>query len=577
MAKILIIDRDKYFEILVGAWLEREGHEIRVDPDLEMGLETIEEVQPDVVIIGLPLHETESTDQLVEEYIARSVAYKVIITMNAITSQPVACTRVSSFIEMGASDFFTKPMVVNGKFMDEEKLRERVVTSVSRALNSLHKESSLTEHFNRKNIIGKSSLLLSCLADLEKAAKTHYPILIMGETGTGKELFAKAAHENSPRSGRPFLPLNCAALPEQLAESELFGYKKGAHATAYEDKDGLVKQAHRGTLFLDEIGDLPLSIQTKLLRCLQEKSFLPLGASIPEPSDFRLISATNQNLEEKAKKGEFRTDLYFRINARIILLPPLRDRREDIRELAEPLIREAFKVQGLQFREPTQEFMHALEMYDWPGNVRELQSMIGSAVSNAGGVETLGPYHLPAKLLGLWLAYEGHRVMHPLSEEEELEWIRQQAVQTVGTMDKEGQSSSVNADLEKEVGMSFDPPSEESIDPSSSSSSGPTGEIGPENIVAGEMKWKKIMKLQYHARVALIVAARSIWEKPKRELAELLDVHQNAFEQFFSTAKKKVQKGDLDVEDLKPYVSVQYHPALEEFLAKTPARKPLIS
>ena len=165
--------------------------------------------------------------------------------------------------------------------------------------------------------------------------------------------------------------------------------------------------------------------------------------------------------------------------------------------------------------------------------------------------------------------------MHALSEAELSEWARQSVREFAGMMEEEDQSLSYDANLETDVVTSFDPPSEESIDPNSSSSSGPTREMTPENIVAGEMKWKQIMKLQYHARVALLVAARSIWEKPKKELAELLDVHQNAFEQFFSTAKKRVQNGDLNVEDLKPYVSVQYYPALEEFLAKAPARKTL--
>jgi two-component system, NtrC family, response regulator len=576
MARILIIDRDKTFEMLIGEWLENEGHEIRVDPDLDTGFETIQEIEPDLVIIGLPEPETESTHEVVEEYLARSVSYKVIIT----TNHPIERARVTRFIQMGAVDFFTKPLRMNENFMAEDKLKKRVISTVSHALSQTRSEASLADHFKRGGIIGKSSLLTSCLSALEKAAKTDDPILIIGETGTGKELFARAAHENSSRSRMRFEALNCAAIPESLAESELFGYEEGAHDTARKKKEGLVKLADRGTLFLDEIGDLPLSIQAKLLRCLQEKTFLPLGATKLEKANFRLVSATNKDLKEKVDKGEFRRDFYYRIETFTIHLPPLKDRREDINDLASHFIDRICKKMNIRRKTSTKGFIDALESYNWPGNVRELESILSSAISKAGDISTLDPYHLPPQILGSWLASQGH-VVHEASVDDRVSSVFakiREDERRKNLLGKIRSSILGNDEVVDERETSYNSLPKGPVDLVSVSLSDKEGtitytpgihespvEITPENVIMGVLTWKQIQKLHYHARVALMVAAKSLWKKPQKELAEVLSVTQNAFERFFSTAKKKAQKGDINIEDLKPHVSEEYHPALEEF------------
>lgn len=237
-----------------------------------------------------------------------------------------------------------------------------------------------------EQVIGKSSALESVLEQVERVAPTDSTVLVQGETGTGKELIARAVHNISLRCGRPFVKLNCAAIPLDLLESELFGHEKGAFTGAIAQKVGRFEMANKGTLFLDEVGDIPPPLQPKLLRVLQEQEFERLGGTYTHQVDVRLVAATNRDLMQMVKRGEFRIDLYYRLNVFPISLPPLRERREDIPELIAHFVDVYSRRMGKQIDQIPTETLCAFSSYPWPGNVRELQNMIERAVilSNDG-------------------------------------------------------------------------------------------------------------------------------------------------------------------------------------------------
>jgi len=237
-----------------------------------------------------------------------------------------------------------------------------------------------------EQVIGNSPALESVLEQVERVAPTDSTVLIQGETGTGKELIAHAIHNLSSRCGRPFVRLNCAAIPLDLLESELFGHEKGAFTGAIAQKIGRFELADKGTLFLDEVGDIPSALQPKLLRVLQEQEFERLGSTRTHQVDVRLVAATNRNLTEMANRGEFRSDLYYRLNVFPLLLPPLRERREDISPLVAHFVEIYGRRMGRQIEHIPPETMSALMSYDWPGNIRELQNLMERAVilSNDG-------------------------------------------------------------------------------------------------------------------------------------------------------------------------------------------------
>jgi formate hydrogenlyase transcriptional activator len=243
-------------------------------------------------------------------------------------------------------------------------------------------------------VIGKSPALQAVLEQVERVAPTNATVLIQGETGTGKELIAQAIHNTGSRRGRPFVKLNCAAIPLDLLESELFGHERGAFTGAIAQKIGRFQLADKGTLFLDEVGDIPLALQPKLLRVLQEQEFERLGSTQTHRVDIRLVAATNRDLTEMVKRGEFRIDLYYRLNVFPLILPPLRGRREDIPALVTHFVESLGRRLGRQIKHIAPETMSALSSYHWPGNIRELQNLIERAVilSNCGVL----PNPLPA-------------------------------------------------------------------------------------------------------------------------------------------------------------------------------------
>ncbi len=247
----------------------------------------------------------------------------------------------------------------------------------------------------REGIIGESNTLKLCLDLVARAANSKANILITGETGTGKELFARAIHNNSPRSEMNFVVVDCGALPESLIESLLFGHTKGAYTGADRAEQGFIKHADGGTLFLDEVGELPLSTQKVFLRVLQERRFAPIGGTREIKSDFRLIVATNRNLEDMAAAGQFREDFLFSLRSIIIDLPPLRDRSEDIKDLAIHYMRILCESQGIGLKGFSPEFFDVLAAYSWPGNVRELNSALEYTFAQALYEQIIFPKHLP--------------------------------------------------------------------------------------------------------------------------------------------------------------------------------------
>lgn len=242
-----------------------------------------------------------------------------------------------------------------------------------------------------EQIIGNSPALESVLAQVEQVAPTDSTVLVQGETGTGKELIARAVHHLSARCGRPFIKLNCAAIPFDLLESELFGHEKGAFTGAIAQKIGRFEAADKGTLFLDEVGDIPLALQPKLLRVLQEQEFERLGSTRTHQVDVRLVAATHRNLVEMVKRGEFRSDLYYRLNVFPVSLPPLRARREDIHALVEHYVEIYARRMGKQIECVAPETMAAFSSYQWPGNIRELQNFIERSVILTSGTVLAPP------------------------------------------------------------------------------------------------------------------------------------------------------------------------------------------
>jgi two-component system NtrC family response regulator len=262
------------------------------------------------------------------------------------------------------------------------------------ALNGVRNLSEL----KFEGVLGRSAAIKECLDDLIQSTRSDAPVLLTGGTGTGKEVFAKAVHDNSRRFDRNFVVLDCAALPETLVESTLFGHTKGAYTGADSHQDGLIKQADGGTLLLDEVGELPLSVQTSFLRVLETQRFRPVGGRNEIHSDFRLVAATNQDLDQAVAEGRFRRDLLFRLRTFHIHLPPLKERQEDIEELTRHSLDELYQCYGLEPKELSSNFIEALKSYDWPGNIRELVNALERALVIAQDEQVLFSKHLPTNI-----------------------------------------------------------------------------------------------------------------------------------------------------------------------------------
>ena len=380
MIKILIIDDDPEICLFFSKLLQQMGHEPYVANTIHAGLSLSNNKYFDLVLLDLDLPDGNGLEIMPDLMKTPSGPEIIIITGTGnVRGAEMA-------FKYGAWDYVQKPFL-----LDEVSL------PITRALQ-YHREKQIQEPpmpLIRSNIIGESDALRKCLEDVARAAVTDASVLITGETGTGKELFARAIHENSKRKSRPFIAVDCGALPETLVESTLFGHEKGAFTGANKKQNGLITQADGGTLLLDEVGDLPLNVQKTFLRTLQERCVRLIGGTSEIPVDFRLVAATNLNLDEMVKQKLFREDLLYRIRAMAIKLPPLRKRGQDIEDITIKKIHVLAQRYGIKTKAVSPEFFHTLTAHRWPGNVRELINVLEYVLASAGQDPTLFPKHLP--------------------------------------------------------------------------------------------------------------------------------------------------------------------------------------
>jgi two-component system, NtrC family, response regulator PilR len=368
---ILIVDDERSMREFLGIYLRREGYRIEAAAGGKEALAALKARTFDLVITDLRMPDADGLTILAEAKRVHPDTEVVVVTAFSTTETAIAAMKA------GAHDYLTKPFKIDevglivARAMEKRRLaRENVAL-----------RDEIKGRYKLERLLGKSPPMQRVFDVLRKVAATRTSVLLIGESGTGKELAARALHELSPRTGHSFVAVNCGAIPESLLESELFGHLKGAFTGATADKQGLFDAAHNGTLLLDEVAELPVSMQVKLLRVLQERKVKPVGGISERELDVRIVAATNRDLETEVEKGTFRQDLYYRLNVIQVRLPPLRERREDLPLLVDHFIRKFSAEHGRNVVGAAPEAMSALTAYHFPGNVRELENMIERAVT----------------------------------------------------------------------------------------------------------------------------------------------------------------------------------------------------
>ncbi|TVQ78145.1 MAG: sigma-54-dependent Fis family transcriptional regulator [Bradymonadales bacterium] len=395
--RILVVDDElsvrEFFEIL----LKKEGYEVFCSSDGAEALRMIRDEHFDLLITDLQMKEVDGMTLLKEAKRMHADLPVMMITAFATTDTAVEA------MKHGAFDYLSKPFKIDEiKISIEKALEAKRLTEENQNL-----KSELREKYQFKNLLGESEPMHRLYDLIRKTSATKTNVLIYGESGTGKELVAKAIHFNSDRKDRAFVTVNCGAIPENLIESELFGHVKGAFTGAVSNKQGLFEAAHKGTIFLDEIGELPLQMQVKLLRAIQERAFLRVGGTETAHVDVRLIAATNRDLSDEVKKGAFREDLFYRLNVIQLKLPPLRHRKADIPLLANHFLDKYSKETGKKVQKLSPKALEKLMEYDFYGNVRELENIIERSVALETS-EEIQVQSLPGN------------VLHPQPQREEL-------------------------------------------------------------------------------------------------------------------------------------------------------------
>ena len=371
-SRVLVLDDEPDMVENCARILKRAGYQCLTATDPQRALALVDAERPDLLLTDLKMPGMDGMEVLRRARQMDPALPVILITAFASIESAVAA------IKDGAFDYLPKNFSVDQlRVAVERGLRQRELQLENRNLRE-----QLQGTLGFENLIGRSPAMTKVFELVRKAARSDANILVLGESGTGKELIARAIHANSPRATQAFVPVDCASLPEQLLESELFGHEKGAFTGAVKTKRGLMEVADRGTLFLDEIGELPLPLQVKLLRVLQERQLRHVGGTAQIDIDVRVVSATNRDLREAAAKGQFREELYYRVNVIAIALPPLRERSGDLKLLAHAFLKRygGDRVTGLD-----EAALQALEAYAWPGNVRELQNVIERACALADG------------------------------------------------------------------------------------------------------------------------------------------------------------------------------------------------
>ncbi|MBU0484271.1 MAG: sigma-54 dependent transcriptional regulator [Proteobacteria bacterium] len=369
--KILVVDDDQNLLDLIQIRLEASGYEVAAANHESKAKEIAGQQQIDLAVIDLQLAKQDGLSLMEELHLSQPDLPVIILTAHGSIESAVDA------MKRGAFTYLTKPFDSRELIIQIERAREKSqLTGEIKRLREL-----LEDKYNFANIVAKSQAMQRVLDQVTRIAGTESTVAISGPSGTGKELIAKAIHLASQRRDYPFLAINCAAIPENLLESELFGHEKGAFTGAVKKSKGLFTRAEKGTVFLDEIGDLPFAMQAKLLRVLQERIVLPLGGEQPVAIDVRVIVATNKDLKKEVANGNFREDLFYRIQVIPIELPPLRDRKEDIPPLVEHFIKKYGEQMAKKVKAITPAAMHKLMLHQWPGNVRELENTIEFAIA----------------------------------------------------------------------------------------------------------------------------------------------------------------------------------------------------
>jgi two-component system NtrC family response regulator len=381
MANILIIDDDKALCSMLSRTVKRLGHDSGFALTLKDGLSALHSGRFDVVFLDVELPDGDGLKVLPEIRQTPSSPEVVIITG---FGDPDG---VEIAIKSGAWDYLEKPFMPT-----EVSLCLQRILQYREAILKVQKPVRVLK---LDGIIGNSQKMKHCYDGLAQAAASDVNVIITGETGTGKELFARSIHANSIYAKKNFVVVDCAALPPTLVESMLFGHEKGAFTGAEKSQDGLIKQADGGTLFLDEVGELPLAVQKSFLRVLQERCFRPIGGKNEVKSHFRLISATHRDLDQMIEKGQFREDLLYRLRSVVIKLPPLKERKEDIREMVMYFMNRLCENHGMGLKGFSPDFFDIISSYDWPGNVRELNNVTERAFAEAKIEPVIFPKHLP--------------------------------------------------------------------------------------------------------------------------------------------------------------------------------------
>jgi two-component system NtrC family response regulator len=383
MANILVIDDEKMIGDLMSRVILRMGHSVKLATTLEGGLQAAQAEKFEVIFLDVQLPDGDGLSKM--PLIENLSSKPEVIVITGFANQE----GMERAISCNAWDYIQKPLSF-----------EAITQSVNRALQYRSEKNNFQpcKPLKINGIVGHSQSLKNCLELVGRAAGSRANILITGETGTGKELFARAIHTNSPRADKNFIAIDCGSLPESLIENLLLGHAKGAFTGADKAEEGLIKRADGGTLFLDEVGELTPAMQKVFLRVLQERRFYPIGDTRETQSDFRLVAASNRNLAEMVKSGQFREDLLFRLCSISIDIPPLRQRDDDVLELAQSYMHALCKSQDIEQKAFSSDFLEVLKTYLWPGNVRELFSALESTMANALHEPTLFAKHLPKSI-----------------------------------------------------------------------------------------------------------------------------------------------------------------------------------
>ncbi len=373
--RLLVIDDEENMRHFLKSLLEKEGYKVFLAKNGRAGIEILENDKISTVLCDIRMPEMDGIEFLKE--ISNRNIDTTVITMSAYGTIDLAIETM----KLGAYDYISKPFKPDEILLTLIKAAER--ESLKNENISLRKE--VEQKYSFSNIIGKSPEIINIFDIIKKISGFKSSVLLTGESGTGKELVAKAIHYNSSRKDNPFVAVNCGAIPETLLESELFGHKKGSFTGAVNDRKGIFEEADGGTLLLDEIGDIPLNLQVKLLRVLQEGETRRIGHDTPTPVDVRIIAATAKDLAQEVSNSTFREDLYYRLNVLPIHIPPLRERKDDIHLLVKHFIKKYNKAHSLSIKPPGPSVLKALMGHSWPGNIRELENIIERSMILASG------------------------------------------------------------------------------------------------------------------------------------------------------------------------------------------------